>query len=104
MDAPKSATETAELGLTLTSRVPKIVDVTAGKFGETPGQRLRQDRLAAGLEVRTLADLLELSRSHVRNLENGHRSITRNVAVTAAAALGTDPDRYQGGDPWPLVS
>lgn len=74
--------------------------MNGGKFGSenTAGQRLRKDRIAAGLDVRTFAALIQRSRSHIRNVENGHRPITAYVAETAAAVLGTDPDRYRTTD------
>lgn len=58
------------------------------------GGILRKDREAAGLTRRQLAALIGCSRSHLSNVENGHRPVTARIAAGAANTLRTTPDRY----------
>lgn len=66
------------------------------------GSRVRADRTSAGMDLGTLSALTGYSRSHLRNVENGHRPITDHLAQVLADVLGTTPDRYisrhRGGD------
>ena len=43
----------------------------------------------------TFAELVGISPSHLRNVENGHRTVTQHLAEQIAAVLATAPDRYQ---------
>jgi transcriptional regulator with XRE-family HTH domain len=66
------------------------------------GQLIRRDREARCLTRRDLAELVGISTSHLRNVENGNRRVTPHLAEQLAAVLDLDPDRYQprhrGGD------
>ena len=59
------------------------------------GRLIRRDREAAGMDRATFAELVGISPSHLRNVENGHRAVTQHLAEQIAAVLDTAPDRYQ---------
>lgn len=58
------------------------------------GQRLRVIREMHGLRQKDLADMLELSRVTVSNIERGTRSLRANEILTLSRVLGVDPDSF----------
>lgn len=64
--------------------------------GETAGNaangcEIRNARIRAGLSTAELAERVGRSQSHLRNIENGHRSCPEDLALAIAQALGADP-------------
>lgn len=67
-------------------------------MSETPGQRLRTARLAAGLSAEQLAERVGYSSSGVRAIENGQNGLRPDAAERFASALGATAAWLLTGD------
>lgn len=54
------------------------------------GKRVREQRIALGLTQQELADLAELHRSYIGEVELGRRNVTLKTAARIARALQVD--------------
>jgi addiction module HigA family antidote len=66
-------------------------DMTPGDIFH-PGEHLRDEIEARGLSQQQLADMLELSKSEMSLLINGHRNLTPHIAIKLENALGVDAE------------
>lgn len=64
----------------------------------TPGQRLREARVSAGITAEELASKVGRSTSAIRNQENGTNGIPSDLAREYAMALGVEPAWILYGD------
>jgi transcriptional regulator with XRE-family HTH domain len=79
------------------------MDTEAGP--DTPGERVRQLRLARGWSLQQLADRIGASKPQIDKLERGTRRLTQDWGTRLAAAFDVpETDFLSGGGPSPVPS
>lgn len=74
--------------------------VTVRRFYEEVGRRLRQARLRAELTQQELADVVELSRASIANIEGGRQPFAVHTLALCARALDVPVSELIPGAEW----